>query len=141
MFFIDITEEDKPYPVSTFQVADEPGSYCGRGGRFGPHSVHDAYHSAFDHTLALFSYFNAGVRAVDVRNPFQPMEVGYYVPETTEDTVELCAEVDSVERCDAVIQTNNVNIDDRGYIYAVDRSHTGLHILELTGEARELVGL
>jgi hypothetical protein len=141
VFFIDITEESNPYPVSTFQVPDEPGDYCGRGGRFGPHSVHDAYHPAFDHTLALFSYFNAGVRAVDVRNPFQPVEVGYYVPETTEDTIELCAEVNSVERCDAAIQTNNVNIDDRGYIYIVDRSHTGLHILELTGEAKELIGL
>jgi hypothetical protein len=45
------------------------------------------------------------------------------------------------EICDVVIQTNNVNIDDRGYIYAVDRSSTGLHIVELAGEAREIVGL
>ena len=141
VFFIDITEESNPYPVSTFQVSDEPGDYCGRGGRFGPHSVHDAYHPAFDHTLALFSYFNAGVRVVDVRNPFQPVEVGYYVPETTEDTIELCAEVNNIERCDAAIQTNNVNIDDRGFVYIVDRSHTGLHILELTGEAKELIEL
>jgi hypothetical protein len=40
-----------------------------------------------------------------------------------------------------VISTNNVNIDDRGYIYAVDRRHTGLHIVELTGAARHIVGL
>ena len=78
---------------------------------------------------------------MDIRDPFQPVEVGYYVPETTEDTIELCAEVNSVERCDTAIQTNSVNIDDRGYVYIVDRSHTGLHILELTGEARELIGL
>ncbi len=69
------------------------------------------------------------------------MEVAYYVPETTGNTIELCRNIDGVERCDSAIQTNNVNIDDRGYIYAVDRSHTGLHIVELTGEARELVGL
>jgi len=141
VFFIDITQEDKPYSVSTFQVPDQPGDYCNRGGRFGPHSVHDAFNPNFDRTLALFSYFNAGVRAVDIRNPFQPVEVGYYVPETTENTIELCRDVDGVERCDSAIQTNNVNIDDRGYVYIVDRSHTGVHILELTGEARELVGL
>lgn len=141
VFFIDITQEDRPYSVSTFQVPEQPGDYCSVGGRFGPHSVHDAFNPNFDRTLALFSYFNAGVRAVDVRNPFQPVEVAYYVPETTENTIELCREIDGVNRCAAAIQTNNVNIDDRGYIYAVDRSHTGLHILELTGEARELVGL
>lgn len=141
VFFVDITEEDKPYPVSTYQVPNEPHDYCNDGGRFGPHSVHDAYHPGFDRTLAVFSYFNAGIRAVDIRNPFQPVEVAYFVPETTQNTTELCAEVDGVERCDAAIQTNNVNIDDRGYIYAVDRSNTGLHIVELQGEPRALVGL
>ena len=34
------------------------------------------------------------------------------------------------------IQTNNVEVDDRGYIYIVDRANTGLHILQLTGDAR-----
>lgn len=29
-------------------------------------------------------------------------------------------------------------IDDRGYVYIVDRASTGLHILELTGAAREI---
>jgi hypothetical protein len=29
-----------------------------------------------------------------------------------------------------------VETDDRGYIYIVDRANTGMHILELTGDAR-----
>jgi hypothetical protein len=29
-----------------------------------------------------------------------------------------------------------VEVDDRGYVYVVDRANTGLHILELTGNAR-----
>jgi hypothetical protein len=37
-------------------------------------------------------------------------------------------------------QTNNVPTDDRGYIYIVDRANTGLHILRLTGAAREIFG-
>ena len=36
------------------------------------------------------------------------------------------------------IQTNNVEVDDRGYVYAVDRANTGMHILELTGAARQI---
>ena len=89
----------------------------------------------------MVSYFNGGIRVVDIRDPFNPVEVGHFIPETTENTTELCVEIDGVELCDAAIQTNNVNIDDRGYVYAVDRSSTGVHILELTGEARDIVGL
>jgi hypothetical protein len=37
-----------------------------------------------------------------------------------------------------VIQTNNVEVDDRGYIYGADRAGTGMHILELTGSARQV---
>ncbi len=37
------------------------------------------------------------------------------------------------DRCKVAIQTNNVETDERGYIYMVDRANTGLHILELTG--------
>ena len=39
------------------------------------------------------------------------------------------------------IQTNNVEVDDRGYIYIVDRANTGMHILELGGAARQVAGL
>ena len=41
------------------------------------------------------------------------------------------------QHCAKVIQTNNVEVDDRGYIYIVDRANNGMHILELTGPARE----
>ena len=36
------------------------------------------------------------------------------------------------------MQTNNVDVDDRGYIYIVDRANTGMHILELSGAARRV---
>jgi hypothetical protein len=41
--------------------------------------------------------------------------------------------------CVRVIQTNNVATDDRGFIYIVDRANTGLHILRLEGEAKEII--
>jgi hypothetical protein len=140
MLIFDITEEKHPLPISTFQVPEEPGDFCHRGGRFGPHSFADAYHPAFDKKLVVLAYFNAGVRVVDIRNPFEPKEVARFVPEVTENTTESCIVIDGVERCDRAIQTNNVNLDDRGYIYALDRASTGLHILELTGAARALAG-
>ena len=139
MFLIDITEEAMPFPISSFQVPAQPGNFCERGGRFGPHSVHDAYHPKFDKTLVVLSYFNAGIRVVDIRNPFQPVEVGYFIPETTSNTAEDCITINETEHCNRAIQTNNVNIDDRGFIYAVDRANTGLHIVELTGTARSIL--
>lgn len=140
-FMVDITEEDKPFPVSSFQTPANPGGFCQRGSRFGPHSMQDAFHPGFDHTLAIMSYFNGGIRAFDIRDPFDPFEVAHFVPEVNNNTLESCDEVDGVEQCTYVIQTNNVNIDDRGYIYAVDRANTGLHIVELMGPAREIAGL
>jgi len=34
------------------------------------------------------------------------------------------------ERCRVAIQSNNVEVDDRGHIYVVDRANTGMHILQ-----------
>ena len=56
-------------------------------------------------------------------------------------TDKRCIPVEGGERCKIAIQTNNVEIDDRGYIYIVDRANTGMHILELTGPARAVAGL
>ncbi len=74
MLIFDITEEERPVPISTFQVPEEPGDFCHRGGRFGPHSFADAYHPAFDKRLVVLAYFNAGVRVVDIRDPFAPID-------------------------------------------------------------------
>jgi hypothetical protein len=141
MMIFDITEEQHPLAIATFQVPEEPGDFCHRGGRFGPHSFADAYHPAFDRRLVVLAYFNAGVRVVDIRNPFEPKEVARFIPEVTDNTTESCIEIDGSRQCDRAIQTNNVNLDDRGYIYAVDRASTGLHVLELTGAARAIAGL
>ena len=141
LFVFDITDEAHPLPISTFQVPEEPGDFCHRGGRFGPHSFNDAYDPRFDHALVYLAYFNAGIRAIDIRDPFAPREVGHFIPEVTANTTESCITIDGVEHCDKAIQTNNVNIDDRGFIYALDRASTGLHILEPTGEVRAIAGL
>jgi hypothetical protein len=60
------------------------------------------------------------------------------VPRTTANTHQRCVTVGGVERCKTAIQTNNVEVDDRGFVYIVDRANTGMHILEVTGEARAI---
>ncbi|HEU0148409.1 MAG TPA: hypothetical protein VFR21_16240, partial [Bradyrhizobium sp.] len=111
------------------------------GGRFGSHSSNESMAPVFYKKLAFIAFFNAGVRALDIRDPYHPREVGYFIPSITEKTDKRCVGAEGEQRCKVAIQTNNVETDERGYVYAVDRANTGLHILELTGEARAIAGL
>ena len=90
--------------------------------------------------IMFFSHFNAGVRAVDIRDPFHPREIGYFIPAITKNTDPRCVTTNGQQVCKTAIQTNNVEVDDRGYIYIVDRANTGMHVLELTGAARAIAG-
>ena len=136
VWFVDATVESRPMVVSNFNVPEASGNFCTRGGRFGAHSANESTAPVFHKKLAFVTWFNAGVRAIDIRDPYSPKEVGYFIPAITEATDKRCIKVDGQDRCKIAIQSNNVETDDRGYIYVVDRANTGMHILELTGEAR-----
>ena len=138
-FLVDITTESRPFSVATFQVPESLGGFCKRGGRFGPHSSSESFAPIFYKKLVFVAYFNAGVRAVDIRNPYAPREAASYIPATTERTAERCV-TEPTRSCKVAIQTNNVEADERGYIYLADRANTGLHIVRLTGDAAKIVG-
>jgi hypothetical protein len=138
MYMVDITDETLPWSVGNYQVPEESGSFCERGGRFGTHSSNENMTQIYYGKIVFLAYFNGGVRAVDIRNPCLPQEVGYYIPPITEATDVRCVQVDGVEQCKTAIQTNNLEVDNRGYVYAVDRANTGMHIVELTGAARDI---
>ena len=141
VYIVDITTPSKPMGIANYHVPAASGDFCARGGRFGSHSSNESFTSVFYGKLMFASWFNAGVRAIDIREPFSPTEVGFFIPATTAKTdprPEGCKlGVDAV--CDVVIQTNNVEVDGRGLIYIVDRANTGLHILELSGDARKII--
>jgi hypothetical protein len=139
VWFVDATIEKMPMVVSNYTPA--AGNFCERGGRFGAHSSNESMAPVFYGKLAFVTWFNAGVRAIDIRNPYRPREAGFFIPAITEATDKRCVKIDGKDRCKIAIQSNNVETDDRGYIYVVDRANTGLHILEVTGEAREIAGI
>ena len=125
VYFLDITHEGLPLGISTYTPAEASGNFCERGARrFGTHSTQESFSPIYYNRVLLVAHFNAGLRAVDVRDPYKPREIAHYIPAATGNTV------------GGGIQTNNVEVDDRGYIYIVDRNDTGLHILELSGAAR-----
>ena len=131
MYILDITDESTPFAVASYQVPEASGDFCSRGGRFGSHASNENINSPFNKKIVFVSWFNAGVRAIDIREPYSPKEVGYFIPTTNSNTFANGGKF--------VIQTNNVEVDDRGYIYIVDRAGSGMHILRLTGDAAQII--
>jgi len=139
VWMADVTAESKPFTVASFTVPEAGGNFCSRGGRFGSHSSNENQPPMYAGRLVFVAWFNAGVRAIDIRDPYHPREVAYYIPAITGKTDKRCVKLaDGKERCKVAVQTNNLEVDDRGYIYIVDRANTGMHILQLTGGARKI---
>jgi hypothetical protein len=103
------------------------GNYCTRGARFGTHSSEENFRNPLYGKLTAIAYFTGGVRIWDIREPQAPREVAFYVPEANANT-----DPDGY-------MTNNVEIDNRGYVFIVDRNRAGLDILDLTGCAKQIV--
>ena len=97
-------------------------AFKGRGGRYGAHNLHEnppvpgAWKSE---NVVLGTFFNGGVRAYDISDPYSPREIAYFVPEAPEGS-----------RIGAV-QINDVFVDDRGVVFTVDRHNGGLYALEM----------
>jgi hypothetical protein len=114
--------------VDPFEGEKYPrGNYCGRGARFGVHSSEENFWNPLYGKLTSIAYFTGGVRIWDIREPQAPLEVAFYVPESNANT-----------NPDGYM-TNNVEIDDRGFIYIADRNGAGFDILQLTGKAADIV--
>lgn len=140
LYTLDVTAWDHPMTVGTFRVPD--GDYVTRGLRFGPHQFAETmdaelYSPTDNGNLLYLAYFSAGLRVLDVSDPFHPAEVGHYVPATTERTLARPSRFEhdpALRGLDqVVIQTNDVDLDRRGLAYITDRGGTGLHVVEYVG--------
>ena len=139
MWIADITDRDEAVRRRELDGArGERQLLRPRRRRFGTHSTQENFTPIYYKRVLFVAYFNAGVRAVDIRDPFNPKEIGYYIPRHRQTDNGCVGRDRQASRCKTAIQTNNVEVDDRGYVYVVDRANTGLHILELTGAARKV---
>ena len=89
MRIFDITTESKPVGVSTWTVPEESGDFCTRGGYFSTHASNQNFTSIYYDRLLFIAHHNAGARAVDIRDPYNPKEIGYYIPAANSMTREL----------------------------------------------------
>ncbi|MEI7531438.1 MAG: hypothetical protein WCK52_05860 [Betaproteobacteria bacterium] len=122
VWVIDARDLNHPLPIGTFPMA--PVDVFGkRGGRYGAHNLHEnlpiptSFHSE---TIIIGTFFNGGVRVFDTSDPYRVEEIAYFVPGAPKLSPA------------GAIQINDVYVDDRGLVYAIDRFGGGLYILEMT---------
>lgn len=118
---VDARVETNPVSIATLPLPPAE-NFTKRGGRFGAHNLHENLPVETSHrseNIVLGTFFNGGLRAYDLSNPYQPQEVAYYVPGAPKLSPA------------GAIQLNDVWWDDRGLIYTVDRFAGGLYILEM----------
>jgi hypothetical protein len=121
IWILDARDEAHPVPIATCPMPPAD-AYAGRGGRFGAHNIFEntpspnAWHSD---QIILGTFFNGGLRAYDISNPFQPKEVAAFVPPGPPLSPAKS------------IQLNDVFVDERKIVYTVDRFAGGLYILEM----------
>jgi hypothetical protein len=121
VWIVDVHEESKPVPIATCPMPPLK-TYAKKGGRFGAHNLHEnrpVPGNWVSETVIVGTFFNGGVRAFDLSDPFRPEEVAYAVPPAPRNS-----------RVKA-IQINDVLVDDRGVCFAVDRMIGGLYAYEM----------
>jgi hypothetical protein len=114
---VDLRAETNPVSIATLPVPE--GDYCQRGGRFGPHNLHENRPGTYSSDQRVYlTYFNAGLRVYDLADPYRPREIASFVPEAPPGQPS--------------IQFNDLLVSADGLIYCTDRFNGGLYILEHT---------
>lgn len=109
LWFVDITDETRPVPVSTFQVE-------GVHGKRNPDMTgcHQSVETIVGTDVPV-AWFAQGLRIIDFSDPMRPRQSAYYVP--------------APAKVSARVSSNDVFADAQGLLYLIDRIG-GLTILE-----------
>ena len=141
-YFVDVTDEGRPQSQSNHQVlaSSSPFNFCDRGGRFGPHSTNEDFGPPFyqkDRVHRLLQRGGARESISAIR--LDRRRWASIFPTRLPIPISGARQINGVRDCQQTIQTNNVETDERGFIYTNDRANTGLHIYQLTGAARRIL--
>ena len=120
---LDARDETNPVIISSMPNPAGFEELHKAGGRIGAHNIHENEPepgSAQLQNTVVATWFSAGLRIYDIADPYRPEEIAAFLPETPA----------GQRGC----RINDVFVDDRGIVYAADRSRGGLYVLEYTGK-------
>ena len=113
--------------ISTLPTPNER-EYCKEPGHFGPHNLHENRVGSFISSDTIFAtYQNAGLRVFDIRDPYRPEELGYFVPPLPERMTERR------KNRPLATHTTDVFVESNGLAYLSDYN-AGLYIVEYLGD-------
>lgn len=114
LWVYDVTDLSAMTPISSFHVSELDSPWARAPGRFGMHQ----FQEHVDADKVFCAWFAGGLRVVDISDPSRPFEDAFFMPEP--------------RLGQPSPQTNDVDVDDRGLVYLLDRN-CGLDILEFNG--------
>lgn len=112
IWIMDAADPANLKPISTFQLSEFDSPYSRAGGRFGAHQFQEKQIGS----LIYATWFAGGLRVIDIANPEKPREIAFHVPEPFPGHV--------------APQSNDVDVDERGLVYLLDRDR-GFEIVEV----------
>lgn len=113
LWVIDVTDPAAMEPVAAWDLSERLCPWVGQPGiRFGGHQ----FREKLDSTLVYAAWFAGGLRVLDLADPKRPVEVAHYMVPGADGTPP---------------QSNDVDVDETGLIYLLDRTN-GLEILRMT---------
>ena len=113
IWIMDVTDISNMVPVAAWDLTERASPWVGEPGvRFGGHQ----FREKLDSTLIYATWFAGGLRVLDIADPHLPVEVAHYIPPPGPG---------------GPAQSNDVDVDDKGLIYVLDRNN-GVDILEMT---------
>ena len=137
---LDITNDLAIWPISSMTVGQFPGDFCAKGARFGSHELNREIFAPYYGKIVVVAMFNAGLQIWDIRDPYNPRRVGYFIQAPNKNTISTCGTYQgNTSYCRNAIFSDLGEVDDRGYIYNLDRAGSGMTVLKLTGEALKVV--
>jgi hypothetical protein len=116
LWMVDITDETRPVPVSSFQVESVRAAHL-KGEAVPTMSACHQPCEKVTGTEIPCAWFAQGLRIIDIKDPYCLREVAHFVPDVPQ----------GAQR----VSSNDLTVDDRGLIYIIDRIR-GLTTVERT---------
>jgi hypothetical protein len=111
----DVTDPTKPKILCTYELPESATPYDTNVARFGTHQLREKVDTD---NLVYVTWFAGGLRIMDINDPANPKERGYFIPKPG-------------DGANAPL-TNDIYKDDRGLLFVTDKKR-GLDVIEFKG--------